>query len=118
LLTTGVEGTGDVLFLRWSADGQLSFGYDHWFDTTRHSEAISVVRGSVHLVEFSVPALNPDADSMLVVKLDGVVRWRLRVPFNPAHSAHIYFGENPIHATTAEMWIDGADFVRFLRRGH
>ena len=115
LATTGEPGAADVLFLRFTAQGNAVLGYDHWGAAPLLSPEIPLGFATAHTVEFHLPALaDAHADPDLVVTLDGRIVWRQRVPvYRPAPEA-ISFGRNPIGATSCEAVLPNAEFDNVL----
>jgi hypothetical protein len=113
LATTGHTGAGDVLVATWSATGALSFAYDHWNDGERHSPEFSAAPGSEHEVEFRLPALA--GGKQLTVWLDGKVFWQTDVPSYTPAPGEVYWGQNPIRATSAELSLAEGQFVRLVQ---
>ena len=113
LATTGHTGAGDVLVATWSAAGALSFDYDHWNDGERHSPELIIAPGSEHEVEFRLPALA--GGKQLTVWIDGKVFWQVDVPAYAPGAGEVYWGRNPIQATSAELSLDGGQFVRLVK---
>jgi len=112
LAATGHRGAGDLLFVRWSDNGALSFGYDHWNDATVYSPELALPANSAHAVEFQLPALTEKPD--LTIKVDGRLFWTKSVGFYPAATTEVYWGQNPIGATTAERSLESGQFERLL----
>lgn len=112
LAVTGHRGAGDVLMARWSDTGILSFAYDHWNDALRQSPAFAAAPGSSHEVEFRLPALA--GGKQLTVWLDGKVFWQAEVPAYSPAAGEVYWGQNPIGATTAEPSLAEGQFVRLV----
>ena len=109
LATTGQAGAGDLLFVRLTAQGNAVFGYDHWGSPALLSPEIPLGFVTAHTVEFKLPALaGPFATPELTVLVDGKIVWQQRVPFYRPAPAHIYFGQNPIGATSAEPALPNA----------
>jgi hypothetical protein len=113
LATTGHRGAGDVLAAIWSATGALSFGYDHWNDAERHSPEFAAAPDSEHEIEFRLPALA--GGKQLTVWLDGKLFWQIDVPSYPPGPGEVYWGQNPIQATTAEPSLAEGQFVRLVQ---
>lgn len=109
LATTGQAGAGDVLFVRLTAQGNAVFGYDHAGSPSLVSPEIPLGFVTAHTVEFKLPALaGPFAPPELTVLVDGKIVWQQRVPFHRPAPAHIYLGQNPIGATSAEPVLPNA----------
>lgn len=116
LVTTGGTGRGDVLFVHVTARGGLVFGYDHWNDTGLSSTEIPVGFGRTAALEFEVPALAGRADaSQLTVRLGGKTVWSAAARFYPPQPGEVYFGSNPIGATTAAATLEDARFEGVIR---
>lgn len=115
LATTGKSGAGDLLFLRITDKGNAVIGYDHWGSPSPLSPEIPLGFGTTHLLEFRLPALSDTATpGELTVTLDGKTVWQPRVPFHRPAPAHIYFGQNPIGATSSEPVLLNATFENVL----
>lgn len=115
LVSTGATGRGDMLFMRVDAGGKVTFNYDHWAAPSVASSQIPLAFGVAHTIEFRVPALAGDeAARELVVSVNGNTIWKHDVPFFPPDAQNVFFGQNPIGATTAEPRLEGAVFERVL----
>lgn len=107
LLTSGRTEAGDILFLKVEADGRTKLGYDHWADRLRFSAELPTSFGRTHVFEFwmpqpSDPPPRKRGQRDLLVKLDGAVVWRERVPGFPTGPQTHYVATNPIGGSTCE----------------
>ncbi len=116
LATTGVNGSADVLFMRVGAEGRVTFGYDHWAAPVALSREISLGIEREHVIEFRLPALaaNPSDQREVIISVDGAEIWRAVVPHFHAGAQNVFFGRNPIGATTAEPALEGGTFEAVL----
>ena len=115
LVTTGQSSAGDVLFLRVIDATHISLGYDHWSAPLLLSPDIHLGPASNHEIELRLPALtDAGAPSDVKVSIDGQPVWRARVPAYRPAAGQIYFGQNPIGATTSETTLPHAVFENVL----
>lgn len=115
LATTGKPGAGNVLFLRVNANGNAVIGYDHWGTAPLLSPEITLGFTTPHTLSFQLPALaGAGVPPEIVVTLDGKIVWRQRAPFYRAAPTEIFFGQNPIGATSSEPALPNGQFENVL----
>lgn len=110
LVQTGAAGQADTLWIRYVDHQHVSFGLDHWSYGGPESAPIPVDYLRVQRMEVRMGSLYP-ADSglkpddprlrRLEVKLDGRVVFAAEQDFYPASGDQVYFGRNPLGASTA-----------------
>lgn len=104
LLTTGVAGRGDNLFVRYVDGEHIAVGLDHWGVGGAESRPVAVnYRARQTLVVSHGALLRPgDRDrDRLRVELNGVVILDLPQAFYPATPTQSKIGENHIGASTS-----------------
>jgi hypothetical protein len=100
LLTTGVPGAGDVVYVAYESGSQIRFGHDHWGVGGPLSEPVGLDLNEVHEVTIAAsPRLRVWLDHVLV--LDSPVR-----PYDAA-AGQIFPAGNPIGASTCEARFTG-----------
>jgi hypothetical protein len=121
IVTTGLRGIGDVLFLRYEADGKARIGEDHWGSPLLLSEPFAFDSSVAHTLVVSMGALFPsDADSppserekiarlrgRTVIMLDGREVLSAAEASHPTSPDHIMVGANVIGGTTARSILAG-----------
>jgi len=114
LLTTGVTGAGEVVFIRFPDAGHFVIGYDKWSVGGPVSDPIPCNDNSELEIEISLGSLyadrkpGPDWDEAALKRLRSTVRVRVngRTVLNhtgeslPTTAAQIWIGENPIGASS------------------
>ncbi|HEY1794312.1 MAG TPA: hypothetical protein VGG34_15465 [Opitutaceae bacterium] len=119
LLTTGLRGVGDVLFLEYLGNGMARVGQDHWGSPLLLSRPFALGDSPVHTAEVSLGSLYPAAGepgaaaagtlpARTIVVFDG--RKVLDAPqaSHPSRPEYIMAGVNLIGATTAPPFLSGA----------
>jgi len=121
LVTAGVTGRGDFLFVRYVDSHRIAFGVDHWGGGASISPPIEVDYGRPHEVVALLGSLVPPpagaADGLppefrrwrnqALVLLDGQVVFHWMQPWWPARPSEIRFGVNLIGGTAAEGSFSG-----------
>lgn len=116
LVTTGVTGRGDVVYVQYAAPGLVLFGHDHWGNASAVSEPVAIEPGRTHTLEiwlgtllreserlappWGMPAPGADATmSWCAVRLNGRIVWAQQRPLHPADPREASFLRNPIGST-------------------
>jgi hypothetical protein len=121
LVTTGLRGIGDVIFLRYEANGKARIGQDHWGSSSLLSEPFVLDTTVSHTVDISLGGLFPPADSAFyisqpnlsgpraktIVLLDGRLVLDAQEESHPSMPARITVGANLIGGTTARSLFSG-----------
>lgn len=113
LLTTGVKGAGDVIFVTYLDTGHVRFSLDHWAAPLQQSLPVPVDLASVHGLEIISAALAGDGRTQAVeegefrVMLDGAVVFQGRSPFYFSPASEPAAGTNSIGATTSALSFGG-----------
>jgi hypothetical protein len=125
LVTTGVAGRGDFLFVEYLEGGRLRLGLDSWGAGTLWSEPLALDRAKEHEIKAVFGALagpailgqaEADADGRLQVTVDGQVVWERVADFHPAKANQVYVGANPLGGTACEEKFTGV--ILGSRRGN
>ena len=123
LVTTGVQGHGDVLLVKYDAPNRIRFAHDHWGHALTESGPIEYEPDRVHIVDIWMgslfPANEPNAAPWseafsgqsaaipwCAVRFDGKVVWSQQEPFHPSTSQQVCLTQNPIGSTAC-----GSDFT-------
>lgn len=118
LLTTGRPQAGDVVFVRYEADGTLRLGLDHWGYGGMLGEPIAIDREKSHDIVVEMGSLYPDerhaalaslpADrrrelkQQVRVRIDGATVLEGAQATYDCSPADVYVGTNPIGASSSE----------------
>jgi hypothetical protein len=118
LLTTGRPQAGDVVYVRYEADGTIRVGVDHWGHGGLLSEAITIDREKSHDIVIEMGSLYPDERHVSLASLPvdrrRKLKQQIRVRIDDATvlegeqatydstPADVYVGKNPIGASSAE----------------
>jgi hypothetical protein len=110
LLTSGVTGAGDFIFVRYEPDGRVRFGFDHWGEGGPLSEPVRIEPGRAHELVVSAGFLypgdpaNPDWRELrqqVWVELDGRVVLQAPAPVHPAEATRLVVGVNFIGGSSS-----------------
>jgi hypothetical protein len=121
IVTTGLRGIGDILFLRYGANGMARVGQDHWGSQLLLSAPFELTVGVPHTLVVSFGALYPPSDTVLVsappelgalrkktvVLFDGQPVLSSDEPSHPSAPENITVGANLIGGTTARSLFSG-----------
>lgn len=78
LLSTGVPGAGDLLHVRYRADGKVQFALDHWGRRAVSGEWVAVDRARPQSIEITTGALQPPSGHAALAALPLDARRRLQ----------------------------------------
>ncbi len=110
LITTGVTGQGDFLYLIQDSDRSVRLGFDHWGVGGKVSEPLSIDPAKPLTIEASLGSLYPakataERRGWLLVRVNGSIVWSEPAEFYAAPPGTIRFGANPIGgSTTSEIF--------------
>jgi hypothetical protein len=118
LISTGQNGRGDLIFIRYEKKGKLRIGFDHWGAPELMSDLLEAMPGKTHEIVLSMGSLLPPLDGddehtytslrdRCVVLLDGRVVLDVKSEFFPTTLEQISVGANAIGASTAEKTFSG-----------
>lgn len=121
LLVTGVSGKGDFLYVRYLADGRVTFGFDHWgvggaesapvsLADTRRAEVVISCGGLMPPRGAKIYEANAAAGALrenVVVSVDGRVVFVAAMASHPTLPANISLGRNQIGGSTAAARFGG-----------
>lgn len=118
LLSSGVNGAGDFLFVRYEAEGRIRLGFDHWGAAGGGlSEAIAIRPGEPCELIVSAGFLFSPGDKLpadwkllteaVWVELNGQVVLSQRSPVHPAEPEQLLLGLNFIGGSTSERVFTG-----------
>jgi hypothetical protein len=115
-IVTGRTGKGDVVYVKYTDDTHIQFGYDHWGVGGSISEPIAVDYARPHEFEIGLGSLYPERQDaawmdlptevrqrlrqQATVSLDGIAVWECKSPAYPSAPADIRVGENRIGASS------------------
>jgi hypothetical protein len=106
LVTSGVTGAGDLLYVRYVDARRISFGFDHWGVSGAESEPVAIDYDAIHRLEITlgslygaeVSAADPRRKQVRV-RLDGKVVFSTESPCHPTTRSAVKLGENQIGGT-------------------
>jgi hypothetical protein len=121
IVTTGLRGIGDVIFLRYEAGGMARIGQDHWGSKLLLSEPFELTAGVEHEFTVSFGALYPPSDAApiagesvpaglrgrTIVYFDGRQVLSALQPSHPSPPERIMVGIDLIGATTSHSIFSG-----------
>jgi hypothetical protein len=106
LVTSGVTGAGDLLYVRYVDARRIAFGFDHWGVGGAESEPVAIDYDAIHRLEITLGSLygaELSADDPLRkqvrVRLDGKIVFSIESPFHPTTRSAVKLGENQIGGT-------------------
>lgn len=105
LLTTGIVGRGDGLFLESVSPGWFVVGLDHWGSQPLRSQPVALGSSERHHLKVTFGTkVNRQLTvrGRLRVELDGAVVLEADADFFPAEPAQVFFGANPIGMSTSQ----------------
>jgi hypothetical protein len=122
IVTTGLRGVGDVIFLQCEANGKARMGQDHWGSQPLLSEPFYLDTSVAHKVEVSFGGLYPPQDSAFylnrptlaglrgktIILLDGRPVLNAEEISHPSTPSRITVGANLIGGTTANALFSGS----------
>jgi hypothetical protein len=112
LISTGVTGAGDLIYLETLSDGRVRFGHDNWGGSPWLTLPRSTDRAGLHsLVVQMAPLANGGPTHPVVRPLrliwDGEMLIDVPRRFNPSEPEHNEVGVNAIRASTAVSFFTG-----------
>ena len=105
LVTSGVSGRGDGIYVRYVGDGAVSFGFDHWGVGGPVSKPVPVDFDAEHHLMLFYGALLPPgnpARGRVRLVLDGQTLLDESVEYYPASPSQVAVGLNPIGLSTSQ----------------
>ena len=106
LVTSGVTGAGDLLYVRYVDARRIAFGFDHWGVGGAESEPVAIDYDAIHRLEITLGSLygaELSADDprrkQVRVRLDGKTVFSIESPFHPTTRSTVKLGENQIGGT-------------------
>ena len=117
IVTAGVAGRADFLYLHRALAGQIFIGYDSWNSDRARSEEIPMEAGTRHRLSIEMPSLTAahghftnEPQGLVRVRLDGQTVLAARVHFYPRTNEAIYIGTNPAGGTSVDPEFRGQIF--------
>jgi len=110
LLTTGVTGHGDGLYIHYLGHDTINLGFDHWGVGGLVSPPLQIDRRSIQQLVVSFGSLLPAADAghgRLYVALNGSPVFDVPAKFHPASAGAAEVGGNSIGMSTSEAKFRG-----------
>jgi hypothetical protein len=105
LVVTGVEGAGDLIYVRYVDPSHVMFGFDHWGIGGIQGDPIEIDYGQTHRLKISFKSLYPpgsfqhESDAVSVI-MDGKPALAGKFACHPSSADRIKIGANPIGAST------------------
>jgi hypothetical protein len=109
LLSTGVTGRGDLVYIHYIDGRSIRFGFDHWGVGGGESAPIPCDYRELHLIELVNGALrgDPEGPTPLEIRLDGVLVWQLNSPSYTTRPEDIAVGKNRIGSSSSQEKFTG-----------
>jgi hypothetical protein len=101
LLSTGVSGRGDLVYVSYLGPRTVAFGYDHWSRGGPVSANLTIDPAAVQTVEIDTSAINPKNPGRLRLSLNGRPVFDLPEPAYSCSADTVAIGMNGIGASTA-----------------
>jgi len=114
ILSTGVTGRGDLIYVRYVGPRQVAFGCDHWGFGGPLSRAVEIDPGETQVIELDTAAIDSQNSGHLVLRLNGLTVFDVAQLAYVAPPGTIKVGRNAIGASTAVEAFTGR-IVRTLR---
>jgi len=106
LVTSGVTGAGDLLYVRYVDARKIAFGFDHWGVGGGESAPVAIDYEAIHHLEITLGSLygaELSADDprrkQVRVRLDGKIVFTAESPCHPTARNAVKLGENVIGGT-------------------
>ncbi|HEY5078413.1 MAG TPA: hypothetical protein VII43_01145, partial [Opitutaceae bacterium] len=101
LVSTGVPGQGDLLYVRYEDPDTISLGVDHWRNGSKLSSPIRVDYGAVHSIEVDAASLSGPKGAVgtelvgpFAVRLDGRTIFSEQAPYSACAMQTVTAGIN------------------------
>jgi hypothetical protein len=123
LVSTGLEGAGDFLYVIYEDSTHVRFGFDHWFNGGPITPPIPIDYGAVHDLKISLGSLFPPEDDVaflgvpkatvtglkhtLAVQLDGKTVLKAAAEFYESQPFEVTVGLNTINGSTSDPAFTG-----------
>lgn len=108
LLSTGVTGRGDLIYVIYADARHVSFGHDHWGHGGSQSAPVEIDPEAEQVIEVRCPPLlGAAAPPGWSLRLDGREVLANSEPFHPCEPGTVSVLANEIHASTAAMFFSG-----------
>jgi len=119
LVTTGVAGAGDIVYVRYEDASHLRFGLDHWGLVTPDGPLLRVDPGQPHRIEITMGSLYPAGGAgawarRVRVKMDGATALDRELECYPSTLRQIEIGKNFIGGSFAGPAFSG-NILRVVR---
>lgn len=111
LVTTGITGAGDLLYVRYVDNDHVLFGFDHWGIGGFVSKPVKLEYGRTYRLEMTMGSLYPPEDfdagklpaklkELVLIKLDDDIVLQGQSPCHPTRPDEIRVGVNRIGGST------------------
>ncbi|HTX67070.1 MAG TPA: hypothetical protein VMD31_14965 [Opitutaceae bacterium] len=112
LISTGIPGAGDLLYVTYVGPGQLRFAHDHWGAGAVESPAAPYDANALHVVDVDMASLHPGVGSgnrtgLLAVRFDGRLLLDQDRPFYASDPGDVVVGFNNTASTAAVSIFSG-----------
>jgi hypothetical protein len=106
LVSSGVTGAGDLMYVRYVDARRVAFGFDHWGVGGAESEPVAIDYDAIHRLEITLGSLyGPEVSlsdprrKQVRVRLDGKIVFSAESPCHPTARNAVKLGENEIGGT-------------------
>jgi hypothetical protein len=114
LVTTGITGGGDSLYIEYADERQVRFGFDHWGEGGPQSAPVELAYDRPHAFVIWLEALarplpggRTPTEGDLWVEMDGRRIWTLHAKFHPAPPSTLSIGANLIGISSCDRYFTG-----------
>jgi len=113
LVCSGPRGDGDVLFVTYPDPDHVQFGVDSWERGTIRTEPVALLAGdrphrlAVWMPTLAAPAPGSTTADQLTLVWDDRLLWDGPHAFHATTPESLFFGINPVGATSAEPMFSG-----------
>lgn len=109
LLATGRKGAGDLVFVRYTGNARVRFGWVHSGGGEVVSQIVKVTPG-MHELEVRMPSMMGESEGDLVLRLDGRVLISQKVNQHPIVAGEVAYGLNAVEIGSSAVVFSGTVF--------
>jgi hypothetical protein len=114
LVTTGITGGGDSLYIEYADERHVRFGFDHWGEGGPQSAPLELAYDRPHTLVIWLEALSQPlpggrapAEGDLWVEVDGRRIWTVHARFHPVPPSTLSIGANLIGISSCDRFFTG-----------
>jgi hypothetical protein len=116
LLSTGIRGAGDIVYVFYEGPNRVRFAHDCWSRALVETESVYYDPSLQQIVEIDLPNFNPrilnplDGSGHLRIRFNGRILYDKPRPSHPFAPGEFYLGHNAINSSSAEHNFNGMRF--------